>query len=166
MTAPEMVAVTGQDLRSFMRRWPGGVAVVTSAAGQTPAGCTVNSFVSVSLRPPLVLVCLALSSRTLTAIGQCGVFGINVLAEGQRELAERFATGTGDRFAGLAFGWRLGVPVLDGSLATAVCRLERSIPAADHVMLLGRPLWCASEDRFEPLVFASGSYWSLLAAPS
>jgi 3-hydroxy-9,10-secoandrosta-1,3,5(10)-triene-9,17-dione monooxygenase reductase component len=166
MTAPETLAITGQDLRSFMRRWPGGVAVVTSASGGVPAGCTVNSFISVSLRPPLVLVCLALQSKTLAAINECELFGINVLTDGQRILAERFAAGPADRFAGLTYQWKLGIPLLDHTCSAAVCRVERSIAAADHAMLLGRPLWCAAGDRIDPLVFAGGTYWALLPTAS
>lgn len=154
-------SVTGPDLRRFMRRWPGGVAVVTTAHEGRPAGCAVNSFISVSLRPPLVLVSLAERSRTLAAIGECRAFCVNVLARRQHRLAEHFATTPGDRFAGVPYRWEGGVPVLDGTVAAAVCTVERIISAADHALVLGAPRWCAQDESAEPVVFFQGAYYVL-----
>lgn len=152
--------VTEQALRHFMRSWPGGVAIVTGALDGRPAGCTVNSFISVSLRPPLVLVSLAHSSRTLATIAATRAFGVNVLTRHQRELAERFATGTGDRFASVHYRWEYGIPVLEGSSA-AVCGVDHIIDVADHALLLGRPEWCFTASGGDPLVFAGQAYWTL-----
>jgi 3-hydroxy-9,10-secoandrosta-1,3,5(10)-triene-9,17-dione monooxygenase reductase component len=154
-------AITGPALRQFMRSWPGGVAVVTSALDGRTAGCTVNSFISVSLRPPLLLVSLARSSRTLATIIATGVFGVNVLAGHQRELAEQFATGAGDKFATIPYRWECGTPLLAETSAAAICGVERVIDAADHALLLGQPFWCSSVDGVDPLIFAGHSYWTL-----
>jgi flavin reductase (DIM6/NTAB) family NADH-FMN oxidoreductase RutF len=154
---------TSQDFRDFMRRWPGGVAVVTARSGRHPAGCTVNALLSVSLNPPLTLVSLSQQSRTLAAITARHSFGINVLGSQQQRLAERFATAPGDRFAGVPYRLEGGVPVLDGAIAVAVCRLERVIPAADHVLLLGSPQWCDYDGRASPLIFFGSAYQPLSA---
>ncbi len=154
----EGAAVAGPEFRRFMRSWPTGVAVVTSADGQAPVGCTVNAFVSVSLRPPLILISLALTSRTLAAIGAAGAFGVNVLARTQPGLARHFATSGDDRFTGLSYRWEYGVPLLAEATATAVCVLERTITVADHALVLGSPRWCACDHGRDPLVFAAGAY--------
>lgn len=160
-TTLDKVPVTEQALRHFMRSWPVGVAIVTGALDGRPAGCTVNSFISVSLRPPLVLVSLAHSSRTLATIAATRAFGVNVLTRHQRELAERFATGTGDRFASVHYRWEHGIPVLEGTSAAAVCGVDRIIDVADHALLLGRPQWCFAVNGGDPLVFTGQAYWTL-----
>lgn len=155
---------TGPALRRFMRRWPGGVAVVTSAVGAEmaePVGCTVSAFISVSLCPPLVLVSLAEGSRTLAAIEQQGRFGVNVLAAAQDALATRFAAPTGDRFADVPYHWEHGVPVLEDTAAGAVCVVDRIVAAADHALVLGALRHCRQDDTTRPVVFFAGSYYAL-----
>lgn len=153
--------VAGPAWRCFMRNWPGGVAVVTSALNGRPAGCTLNSFISVSLCPPLLLVSLARSSRTFAVIAVTGTFAINVLAGHQRRLAERFATGADDKFAAVRCRWESGIPVLEDTSATAICDVERVIDAADHALVLGRPQLCWSVDGADPLIYAGHAYRAL-----
>ncbi|GAA2092604.1 flavin reductase family protein [Streptomyces albiaxialis] len=144
---------SGPDVRAFMRAWATGVAVVTGTLGGEPAGCTVNAFLSVSLRPPLLLVSLADGSRTLAAVAGHGAFGINVLGWDQRQLAGRFAGGAArhaDRFAGTPWRMRAGAPVLEGAVAACVCVRERLIGAADHTLVLGRPVWTDAGVAAEP----------------
>jgi flavin reductase (DIM6/NTAB) family NADH-FMN oxidoreductase RutF len=161
VTAPSRPTATGPALREFMRRWPGGIAVVTGAAAEAdPVGCTVNAFISVSLRPPTLLVSLAKGSRTLAAIARHGRFCVNVLAAGQRGLVARFS-GPGDRFAGVAFHWEHEVPVLDGVAAAAVCAVTRIVPAADHAMVLGTPRWSRQNEASYPIVYFAGAYYTL-----
>lgn len=160
-TGPSAPTATAPALRRFMRRWPGGVAVVTSAVGTEPAepvGCTVSAFISVSLRPPLVLVSLARGSRTLAAIDRQGMFGVNVLAATQHGLATRFADPTGDRFADVPYHWENQVPVLEETAASAVCAVDRIVAAADHALVLGAMLHCRQDDTTRPIVFFAGSY--------
>lgn len=158
-------AVTGIEFRAFMRNWATGVAVVTSSLGERPVGCTVNSLTSVSLRPPLLLVCLAEHSRTLAAIQALGSFGINVLGGGQQRLAERFAT-AGNRFEGVPHRLDHGVPMIPGAMAAAVCELDRAIAVTDHVMVFGRPRRCDDGgERHAPLAFFGGQYLNLKHDP-
>ncbi|MFD9697625.1 flavin reductase family protein [Lentzea sp. NPDC059081] len=161
MTTVDDAADTGPALRRFMRRWPGGVAVVTSAAGTEPVGCTVSAFLSVSLRPPLVLVSLAEGSRTLAAVERQGRFGVNVLAAAQSDLATRFAAPTCDRFSDVPYHWEHGVPVLEDTVAGAVCLVDRIVAAADHALVLGAVHHCRQDDTTRPVVFFAGSYYGL-----
>ncbi|MFG3259916.1 flavin reductase family protein [Streptomyces sp. NPDC048172] len=170
MSAVREEAAAPGDVRGFMRAWATGVAVVTSTLDGEPAGCTVNAFLSVSLRPPLLLVSLANGSRTLAAVHAHGAFGINVLGWDQRRLAARFAGGAAhhaDRFAGLAWRPHAGVPVLEGAVAACVCVRERLIGAADHTLVLGRPVWTDAGTPAEPgapVVYHGNRYQPL--APS
>ncbi|MCX4469267.1 flavin reductase family protein [Micromonospora sp. NBC_01655] len=156
--------VSGPELREFMRNWATGVAVVTSRLAGRPVGCTVNAFTSVSLRPPLLLVSLARTSRTLTAITAEGGFAVNLLDRRQRDLADRFATATGDRFAGVAHRTVDGLPLLDGAMAVAVCAVTQFIGAADHMLVLGSPYWCEAGDDADPALFLGGRYWTVSPA--
>ncbi|GAA4903270.1 flavin reductase (DIM6/NTAB) family NADH-FMN oxidoreductase RutF [Stackebrandtia albiflava] len=188
MTLLEPAGVTapaGADPSRALRRVLGhfatGVTVVTTTdASGAPVGLTVNSFTSVSLRPPMVLWCLQRTSRSRAAFQRSGHYAVNVLAEDQRDLAGRFAgerrhgagerrhgagepghgaDGEPDRFAGV--GWQLGVagqPILDGVSAWLVCRLQGTgIPAGDHIVLFGRVL-AHRAGQAPPLVFAHGRY--------
>ena len=187
MTSAVLPGVTGTGLRRFMRRWPSGVAIVTSAAvtsaavtsaaassaGQpgsreflVPFGCTVNAFISVSLRPPLVLLSLSEQSHTRAVIAEHQVFCVNVLASRQTWLADRFAGPATDRFADVRYRWRDAVPVFDGNAATAVCDVTQIVPCADHALVLGSPRWCDQDDAAEPAVFSDGRFQHLLGRPS
>lgn len=157
VSASGHAVVTGATFRAFMRNWATGVAVVTGMLARQPTGCTVNSFTSVSLSPPLLLVSLSERSRTLTAITEGRTFGINVLSWEQRHLGEQFAANN-DRFAGVPHRLERGVPLLEEAMARVVCSLERLIVAADHVLVLGRPQWCESAADADPLIFFDGRY--------
>ncbi|MGC4891645.1 flavin reductase family protein [Micromonospora sp. DT227] len=150
--------VSGPLLREFMRNWATGVAVVTSRADGRPVGCTVNAFTSVSLSPPLLLVSLGRASRTLAALTAEGGFAVNLLSRRQCHLADQFAGRVPDRFAGVPYRDRDGLPLLDGALAVAVCTVSQVIGVADHTLVLGAPYWCESRVGVEPAVFFGGGY--------
>jgi flavin reductase (DIM6/NTAB) family NADH-FMN oxidoreductase RutF len=153
--------VGAAELRQFMRGWPTGVAVVTGSWGRQPVGCTANSLISVSLHPPTLLVSLTRNSRTLTAIAATKTFGVNLLGWRQAYLAERFATGGVDRFANVAYRLDNGVPVLEKAMAATVCAVQRTVDAADHVLVFGSPLWCARGDAEPPTIFFDGRFHAL-----
>jgi flavin reductase (DIM6/NTAB) family NADH-FMN oxidoreductase RutF len=156
------------DLRRAMGRFPTGVTVVTSlsAAGE-PVGSTANAVTSVSLDPPLLLVCFARTSLTLAAVQSHGAFAVNVLGERHSALSAAFARrGSGEAWDGIepATG-STGSPLLPGALAALDCNLERQLPGGDHVIVLGRVLEIAvGEDDHAPLVFYRGGYASVRAA--
>ncbi|HUH14954.1 MAG TPA: flavin reductase family protein [Gaiellaceae bacterium] len=150
----------GTEFRRAMARWPTGVAVVTSRAGDGPRGATTNAFLSLSLEPPLVLVALELASNTLAATRSCGRFCVNVLAAGQDDLARRFATkATGaEKLAGVAHELVDGVPVLGGVTLWLACELERELEGGDHAILVGAPLDAGGDEAAQPLLFFGGRY--------
>ena len=129
-----------------------------------PVGTTANAVSSLSLDPPLILVCFDRASLTLEAIRSHGAFVVNVLATPQRELAANFARrGTEAVWEGVEHGpGPTGSPRLKGALATLECTVEHSLPGGDHEIIIGRLRYAeASADDASPLLFWRGSYASL-----
>ncbi|WJV51599.1 flavin reductase family protein [Streptomyces flavofungini] len=123
-----------------MARFATGVVVVTTVGeGGVPRGFTASSFCSVSLRPPLVLVCLANSAHSFSAFASCGHFAVSVLGPEHRPLAERFATKGGDKFAADGLSRTPGgLPTVAGALVELDCDAHARHPAGDHMILVGR----------------------------
>jgi len=151
------------DFRGACSRFATGVTIVTSLRSDgAPVGMTVSSFTSVSLEPPLVLVCLHERCSILQDLVQTGRFGLNILASHQQGLSARFADQVKDRFQGL--DWRhgsSGVPLLSDVLATMECDVDRAYSCADHQILIGRVSTMSSHDG-APLVRFSSTYHSLI----
>lgn len=131
-----------QTFRSVMGAFPTGVIVVTAiGADGAPKGLTTQSFLSVSIDPQLLLVSLDKTSRTLVAVLDSKAFAVNFLAAGREDLARRFASKDEDKFSGVV--WRpsaaaKGSPVFaEDSVAYAECLVERTIEAADHLLIIG-----------------------------
>ena len=158
-------AISPAHVRHALGHFATGVTVVTSRDERgAPAGTTASAVSSLSLAPPLLLVCLERSSQTLAAIRGHAAFAINVLAEGQQRLSANFARGgTGASWKDV--GYQLGTtgnPHLDGVLAVLDCRLERCLDGGDHEIVVGRLLALersATDPR--PLLHYRGSYASL-----
>jgi flavin reductase (DIM6/NTAB) family NADH-FMN oxidoreductase RutF len=153
------------DSRAFRTacgRFPTGVTVITARrADGTKVGFTANSFASVSLDPPLVLFSLGRAADCLGAFEEAGGFAVNILAEHQRDLSQRFAAPLGDKWAGIAHAtWESGAPILTGVLAALECRTENVLDGGDHRIFLGRVMRLGIADG-RPLVFANGTYHAL-----
>jgi len=156
---------TGRQMRDVIGHFATGVTVVTARGSDgVPVGTTANAISSVSLRPPLLLACLAESSETLAAIRASGSFAVNVLGRHQRDHSDRFAAkGAEARAHEVAFDEHaLGIPVLPCSLATIACEVEAIHPAGDHQIVIGlaRSLERAGAGT-EPLLFYRGAYSQL-----
>ncbi len=136
-----------------------GVTVVTAHndLGQ-PVGFTANSFTSVSLDPPLVLVCLANTSRNFETFTKASGFAVNILSEDQTEISNTFAGKSEDRFG--AVDWSIGPegsPILQGTAAWFDCVLSKTVEAGDHVILIGEVK--AFDQQSKPgLGYARGAY--------
>ncbi len=135
-----MSDIDPRALRNAFGTFMTGVTVVTThdPAGN-PIGFTANSFTSVSLDPPLVLVCIANSSSNYAAFEQAGGFAVNVLAEDQKDVSNTFARPVEDRFA--AVSWQKGPegsPVFEGVSAWFDCSMHNRVEAGDHLILIGR----------------------------
>lgn len=165
MSEVEPASGRGPDtaaLRRALGCFATGVTVVTARdAGGGPHGFTANSFTSVSLDPPLVLVCAGHAVEGLEVYRECEGFAVNILADSQQALSETFATDLPDRFAGVR--WREGAhdsPIIDGCIASLECASWRRIEAGDHLILIGRVL-AFERSPGVPLVFCHGRYVSL-----
>jgi flavin reductase (DIM6/NTAB) family NADH-FMN oxidoreductase RutF len=132
--------VDKQVFVEIMASFPSGVAVVTTLHDDEPRGLTTTALSSVSAEPPLILVCVDLTSRTLPALLERRAFVVNFLRSGRENLAGHFASKAEDKFGSVA--WRPspeGLPILhDDAVAWAECSTEEEIGAGDHVILLGR----------------------------
>lgn len=134
-----MTPLDARALRNAFGTFMTGVTVVTALdEAANPLGFTANSFASVSIDPPLVLVCLANSSQNYEALVKASGFAVNILSETQIEVSNTFARKVDDRFASVA--WRKGpngAPILDGVSAWFDCRMHKTVEAGDHVILIG-----------------------------
>ena len=158
---PTASGVDGPTFRRSIARWATGVSVVTARDGDVVAGLTVNSLLSVSLEPPTLLVSLTTEADTTPVIERSRHFGVSLLSSAQQALSERFASAVqpAEKFAGVAVHVSPhGIPLLDGALATFECALERSIPAGDHHLLLGRVLAVENGPDGLPLTFYRSRY--------
>ncbi|KCZ46136.1 MULTISPECIES: alpha/beta fold hydrolase [unclassified Hyphomonas] len=149
-----------RTLRDALGCFATGVTVVTTLdeEGQ-PVGLTANSFTSVSLDPPLLLVCIAKSAGSLNAMEAAENFAVNVLHIGQQPTSNLFAKSGEDRFA--ATPWRRGhngAPLLSGALANFECRRHALHEGGDHVILVGEVVRARFEPRRDPLLYFRGKY--------
>ena len=161
-------AISPALVRHALGHFATGVTVVTSRGSDgTPVGTTASAVSSLSLEPPLLLVCLERSSQTLAAIREHCAFAINVLGEGQRHLSANFARRGADA-TWHEVGYRVsetGNPHMHGVLAVLDCRLERCFDGGDHEIVIGRlSALHQSSDDLAPLLHYRGNYASLRAA--
>lgn len=151
-------------LRNALGQFATGVAIVTALDpdGQ-PIGLTVNSFSAVSLEPALVLWCLDNGSSNLEAFHRASHHAINILALEQKELSNRFASWSGDRFAGLEWQAGLGgAPLFANGCATFEIANESQHLAGDHTIFIGRVERFTTIDSQNPLLFHAGQYRQLV----
>ena len=158
--------VSSEVFRSALGRWASGVTIVTAAAGDRIHGMTVSAFTSVSLDPPLVLICADKTSNTLEVIEAGRCFAVHVLRSGQETLSNRFASKKDEhrRFEGVE--WKpggTGAPLLAGVLATLDCRVAASHDAGDHVIYIGA-VESAEVGEGEPLVYYQAGYRAIADA--
>jgi flavin reductase (DIM6/NTAB) family NADH-FMN oxidoreductase RutF len=154
----------GFDIREFRRAlgtFVTGVTVVTTVdRNGTPRGFTANSFTSVSLEPPLVLVCLGNGLSSYAEFAETTHFAVNILAQDQKHVSSAFASRGVDRFG--AVGWtfgELGDPVLEGTAAWFECSLHDRVEAGDHLILIGH-VRSYGQAASSPLGYCRGAYVS------
>lgn len=153
------------DPNSFRRlssHWATGVSILTTLnkAGRH-FGLTMNALSSLSLRPPLFLVCIDKASDTIKPLAESQVFCVNILKQDQKALAQAFAIKGKDKFTGVKItAGRTGAPVLAGALAIIECRVRQTIDGGDHLVFFGE-IEHSSIGAGEPLVFYKGDYRAL-----
>src|SRR4051812_13809023 len=143
-----------------MGSFASGVTVVTAIGpGSELRGFTASAVSSLSVEPRMLLVCVSERSTSLEVIKESKAFAVNILSANQQEIAQQFATSTGDRFKGIRWqpGAGTGAPVISGSLAYAECRLVDTCKGGDHIILMGEMV-AADAHEAEPLLYFRGRY--------
>lgn len=151
-----------RDLRDALGAFATGVTIVTALmpSGE-PIGFTANSFTSVSLDPPLILVCIAKSAAGYAAYISANAFCVNMLSTHQRDLSGMFARRGADKFDGITWHQAMtGSPILNGGVGHFDCEMHEVVEAGDHAILIGRVVGFDANDA-EPLCFHQGKYAAL-----
>lgn len=148
-----------RTLRDALGCFATGVTVVTCLHEGTPAGLTVNSFTSVSLEPPLLLVCIARRAASAAALTSAPNFAVNVLQTGQQPASIRFAAPGEDRFGATAWACgEAGAPILEEALGVFECERYAVYDGGDHHILVGRVEKASFDARLDPLLYFRGRY--------
>ena len=133
--------IDSMQFRNTLAQWASGVTVVTTTHGGLRYGMTASSFSSVSLEPPLILICVGKAAFTHDLILETRTFGVNILSAAQLELGKRFAEKHGDyvdRFSDLnVMTGLLGSPLLTEALAWLECKTTQAVDAGDHTVFIG-----------------------------
>ncbi len=162
------MTVSNDQFRKVMGHFATGVTVVTTrihSSGE-PWGFTVNSFTSVSLNPPLILVCVGHDSESARAMAGAAHFAVNFLTEEQQEISRLFASKAADRFKNLAYSEGVhGSPLIDGCLGYVECKKVATHNHGDHAILIGEVLEAHARSG-EPLLYFRSGYRHIKPLPS
>ena len=156
-------AIEGDNWKAAMGSFPSGVTVVTTSDADGVHGTTVSAFSSVSLAPPLLLVCMDLGSRTYQRVAKNLGFAVNILAAEQDDLALRFASSKQiKKFEGVEYKTGAsGSPIIAGSKCVIDCQLTDNHLSGDHAILVGKPLQVYLAEEKEPLLYFASKFWGL-----
>lgn len=161
ITTGHQAAVDADLVRGVHRKFITGVTVVTTDDDGTPRGLAVNAFSSISLDPPMVLVCVQRSSSTHPVLHRASHLGISILSAGQLDVAKVFASKGDDKFAQV--GWTpgaFGSPLIDGSCAQLEVEIGERLEAGSHTVFTGRVV-SARHDDLAPLVYSGGGFFDI-----
>jgi 3-hydroxy-9,10-secoandrosta-1,3,5(10)-triene-9,17-dione monooxygenase reductase component len=148
--------------REVLGHFASGVVIVAATLPDGPLGLTCQSFVSVSLDPPLISFTVSTTSKRYPRIREAGRFCVNVLSEEQEPLSRAFGRGGDDLWTDLEWtSSPLGSPVIAGSHAWIDCHTQTEVPAGDHVIVLGSVVDLGADSTRRPLVFYRGTYATL-----
>ena len=167
-TSPErdsaQTAVPNEIFRDVIGRFASGVTVITTTADGSDFGTTASAVSSLSMEPPMLLICLNKTSDTQTAILKAGVFGVNILAEDQGQVAYQFAKKGPAKFQGVGIlRGETGIPLVEGALAHLECEVEETVTGGTHTVFLGR-VRQASGQEGAPLTYFRGRFGRLESA--
>jgi flavin reductase (DIM6/NTAB) family NADH-FMN oxidoreductase RutF len=159
------MSFTPREFRDALGLFPTCVAIVTAVDAEgEPAGITVNSFTSVSLEPPLILVSIARTSRSFDLFNTVGHFAVNLLRDEQRHISTAFASPTADRFGSVRHRAGHGnAPLIESHLVAFECETYARHDGGDHVLLLGRVVRLNVDPQLppKPLLYFRGQYREL-----
>ena len=150
------------ELRRVMGHFATGVTVITTCDEQgQPFGLTANAVTSVSLVPPLILICVDKKADTYAYFDRSKVFAINILSDKQETISRRFATSGIEKFEGIGYRKNdIGCAILDDAVGHIDCRIVQSYDAGDHTIYVGEVESAEAED-ISPLLFFRGGYRKL-----
>lgn len=154
--------ISKDEFRSAMGRFASGVTVVTvKSKDDKLSGITVSAFSSVSLEPPLILVCISKGASVHDLLEEGHYFAVNVLAEDQEIISRRFASKEPDRFSGMGYTeGGTGAPLITGAIASIECRVAHVYPGGDHTIIVGEVEIVNVSDG-KPLAYFRGGYVQL-----
>ncbi|MFB6469867.1 MAG: flavin reductase family protein [Vulcanisaeta sp. AZ3] len=157
------MSITGDALKMIMRNYPTGVTIVTTVYNNEYYGLTVNSFTSLSLDPPLVLIAIDKRLTSHEAIDKSNVYAVNILSDDMKELAIRFATAPREeRFKGLKTRTaKTGSPIIEGSIAYLDCRVVAKYPIGDHTIFVGEVIDGQVMNNKSPLIYYNRGYYTI-----
>ncbi len=155
------MAVDQAEFRRAMGHFASGVTVVTSKFEGANGGITVTAFTSLSLEPPLVLVCIDKRARMHDRLPKGGYFAVNLLAEDQELVSREFASSKGDPFAELGYHEGVtGTPILAGAISVVECKIVDHLPGGDHTIIVGE-VEATHVGEGKPLLYFRGGYGQL-----
>jgi flavin reductase (DIM6/NTAB) family NADH-FMN oxidoreductase RutF len=153
------------DFKAALGSWAAGVTVVTTRQGGLVYGITASSFTSLSLDPPLVLVCIANSNKLALMVQETQTFAVSILATDQEDVSAYFAKSGREpveRFEDFGtIELHTGSPIIDGALAHLDCELDLAIAGGDHTIAIGRVLGAAANPDKQPLLYYRRAYRAL-----
>ncbi len=162
-----MMSISGEVLKAIMRNYPTGITIVTTVYNNEYYGLTVNSFTSLSLDPPLVLIAIDKRLASHEAIDKSNVYAVNILPDDMKDLAIKFATAPREeRFKGLKIKTaKTGSPIIEGAIAYLDCRVTAKYPGGDHTIFVGEVVDAQVMNNKLPLIYYNrGGYYSIKQA--
>jgi len=156
------MAIDPRDLRNVMGHFPTGVTIVTTKDKTGKVyGLTANALTSLSLDPPLLLICVDKGADCYACFEESKVFAVNFLTEDQEHLSRRFATKGVEKFEGVQCReGQTGVPLLEGTMAYLECKVVAGYEGGDHTIYVGE-IQAAEASGERPLLFFKGKYYRL-----
>ncbi len=150
--------VDDAEFKLALSHFASGITVVTTEWNGKPYGMTVASFASLSLRPPLVVICIEKSVKTHDAIASAKRFAVNILAADQGEISTRFASRSEDKFTGVEWtSGTLGMPLIVNALTSIECTLHDQLPGGDHSIFVGEVV-ATTVRQGKPLLYFRAGY--------
>ncbi|WP_347939337.1 flavin reductase family protein [Rickettsia oklahomensis] len=155
--------VTESQFKDAMSRFPHGVTVITTNCNNKLFGFTASSFISVSLRPPLILFCLNKNSFSIHSFQKSNKFAISILAENQIDISKHFAKSQPNKFTKIDYklGNKTDCPLINGATCHIECNKYASYNAGDHAIFIGEVINTAIKNNLKPLLYFYKSYTNL-----
>src|SRR5579859_971499 len=158
------MSIEPAEFRHILGQFASGVTVITTQYLGQLHGTTVSSFCSLSLKPPLVLVCIDLNATIHDLITQSKVFGVNILTEQSEATSRHFARQAPNKFSGILYGLgQTGVPLPNDALATLECRVATRYPGGDHSIFIGEVITASMPSHGQPLLYFRSTYNGLIS---